>query len=520
MRAYHVAAFVGSQLLLLACGGRSPYGEDQASCDLLGGSNQGTGGNTYFGGRFSGKGGNTSNTVSSGGTKAMGGTTARGGTTALVTTGGISSRGGTANGGGYSGATATGGKVVGGASGKGGAGGGGTGAAAGVAAKGGTVNGGVAGSFAQGGNLSGGAGGLVANGGAAGNAAAAGSGISDGGTVGGAAIVAGNAGVIGMGGSTVVSEGGASNGGAAGNAAAAGSGISDGGTVGGAAIVAGNAGVIGIGGSSVVTEAGASNGGAAGSVAGASPGGAGPWNGCHCGEQDCGTCPTTPMVPLTFGSASYYIDSIETTNADYALFMAAMQATNSLSAQPSVCTWNLDFKPNVGGWPISGNENMPVNYVDWCDAYAYCAWAGKRLCGAIGGGAAPYQSYDDPAVNQWFAACTNNGASIYPYGPSYVASACNGSDYGVGTYGNERVVAAGSMSSCVVTGLGIYDMSGNVGEWEDSCGGWTGEDDICRSRGGSYVTALADLLRCRTASATLYARNTVRGSVGFRCCRD
>src|SRR6185437_5545544 len=109
--------------------------------------------------------------------------------------------------------------------------------------------------------------------------------------------------------------------------------------------------------------------------------------------------------------------------------------------------------------PTKGSD--PVVCVDWCDAQAYCAWAGKRLCGAIGGG--PATTYGDPNESQWYNACSNGGTTSFPYGNDYVAGDCNG---------GATVAAVGTTPGC--QGLtspyfGIFDMSGNVKEWEDHC---------------------------------------------------
>ena len=71
------------------------------------------------------------------------------------------------------------------------------------------------------------------------------------------------------------------------------------------------------------------------------------------------------------------VDSTEVTNAHYQAFLEQMP---SAAAGPDVCDWNDSFVPQ--GWPLAtGTEDHPVGGVDWCDANAYCAWAGKRLCG-------------------------------------------------------------------------------------------------------------------------------------------
>lgn len=44
--------------------------------------------------------------------------------------------------------------------------------------------------------------------------------------------------------------------------------------------------------------------------------------------------------------------------------------------------------------------------------------------------------------------------------------------------------AVGSFAACVGGVPGLYDMSGNLGEWGDACAANTGENDYCQVRGG------------------------------------
>jgi hypothetical protein len=98
------------------------------------------------------------------------------------------------------------------------------------------------------------------------------------------------------------------------------------------------------------------------------------------------------MIALAFADAgSYCIDETEVTNGQYQIFINAGVDTNTQNAE---CSWNTNFKPNCGGANTTG-PNQPVTCIDWCDAYAFCKWAGKRLCGKIGGHGANV----DPSAN-------------------------------------------------------------------------------------------------------------------------
>jgi formylglycine-generating enzyme required for sulfatase activity len=160
---------------------------------------------------------------------------------------------------------------------------------------------------------------------------------------------------------------------------------------------------------------------------------------------------------------------------------------------------------------------MPVAWVDWCDAYAYCQWAGRRLCGKIGGGANNRDDYDDPALSQWMHACSGASNTLFPYGNTYNATRCNGAAAQIGT-----AVAVGEKSTCVGGYAGLFDMSGNVWEFEDSCEANSGSSDICRWRGGTYVRTNNDatgvFLQCNTNNNN--ARSETDSSAGFRCCSN
>jgi hypothetical protein len=224
--------------------------------------------------------------------------------------------------------------------------------------------------------------------------------------------------------------------------------------------------------------------------------------------------PALVDVPATDGSR-YCIDSTEVTNAQYAAFLAAGVPAQSVTADPPYCAWNATYAPS-SAWPAAGRDDYPVAYVDWCDAYAFCAWAGKRLCGKIGGGPFPTDGTAELVAEQMYNACSSGGTMTYPYGSIYYYPRCNGVDYGAG--GTLPVATAGAwiganMRWCEGGYRGIFDMSGNVSEWYNSCFQFS---DGCYLFGGSFGS---DWPTLQCGGGSYAPRSYSSDSVGFRCCK-
>jgi sulfatase modifying factor 1 len=270
-----------------------------------------------------------------------------------------------------------------------------------------------------------------------------------------------------VGGSGTGATGGANTGGAP-TGGASGSGGSGGAAIGGA----GGTGALG---------------GSGGRVSGGGTGGANP-------------CPSG-MVAVPSSSGEYCVDSTEVTQTSYAKFLIGVVPT-----QPDSCAGNK-LEPECPEYNPTLYPNRPVVCVDWCDARAFCTAAGKRMCGKVGGGTVDPGAYLDANSNEWFRACSNGGTQKFPYGSLYGAGKCN--DINAPTTSPTNV---GSLAQCVGGYPGLYDMSGNVREWEDSC-----NVNGCNARGGAYLD-LPDNVTC--TAAILTTRTAATKELGFRCCSD
>jgi formylglycine-generating enzyme required for sulfatase activity len=261
------------------------------------------------------------------------------------------------------------------------------------------------------------------------------------------------------------------------------------------------------------------------------------------------------IVALAEGGA-YCIDQAEVSKGQYNKFVTA---NVPVSEQAGAClTANATFIPG-DAWPpaeqpgtLAFNLGLPVHYVDWCDAFAYCKWAKKQLCGNIDGTALAPADANSASKGAWYNACSAQGTKAFPYGSAtYDPTLCNGSGipaaggvegpattadsrklgfgygqnhdaniYDVAVSDRAGVITGPSHKGCQGASVGLYQMSGNVAEWEDSCDG-TSATSLCRVRGGSYA-ANDDpaALRCDAVRAVARMPNTPEAlaDIGIRCC--
>ncbi len=210
---------------------------------------------------------------------------------------------------------------------------------------------------------------------------------------------------------------------------------------------------------------------------------------------------TSGPTPIAVGP--YCIDATEVTAADYRVFLATTDSAPP--KQSDECSGNTSFAPF-----LQVEDDKPVFGVDWCDAVAYCTWAGKRLCGGIGGGSTPLASLLDVKVDEWHRACTKDGAHPFPYGDTFDGTKCNG-------FGGPGPVAVASRTGCEGGYPGIFDMSGNLREWTNACES-KAPNARCIVRGGSY--GAQNQGKCGDTTLVPRNRGDSNNDITIRCCSD
>lgn len=220
------------------------------------------------------------------------------------------------------------------------------------------------------------------------------------------------------------------------------------------------------------------------------------------------------LVPGVGGTPPYCIDATETTMGLYQRFLDD-PSVNMANAPPE-CAWNGTYQLEYDPYDIPDSSDYPVTAINWCDAWGFCSYWGKRLCGNRTDGGPVDPSVASTTADEWDYACAGTSGNMFPYGNTYDAMDCR--------TGLMLNAGAGTVPTptCVGGFPGLYDMSGNLEEWENSCIPSDSGDprrDKCLLRGGTYFFPVAsDTCQAVDDNVPRNAGDGGSSGVTIRCC--
>ena len=143
----------------------------------------------------------------------------------------------------------------------------------------------------------------------------------------------------------------------------------------------------------------------------------------------------------------FYVDRHPVTNRQYREFLAHLEKTQDHSRCHPDEPRKKPHLPSAWGDPKWSGDDLPVVGIDWFDAYAYAAWAGKRL---------PYEAEWEKAAS-WKD--EEEVKLLYPWGNEFDPARCNSAEGGIGRTTPVDRYAKG------LSPYGALDMCGNAWEW-------------------------------------------------------
>ncbi|HYE99846.1 MAG TPA: SUMF1/EgtB/PvdO family nonheme iron enzyme, partial [Planctomycetota bacterium] len=221
------------------------------------------------------------------------------------------------------------------------------------------------------------------------------------------------------------------------------------------------------------------------------------------GEFKYGSSEARPgeIYARTEKTGAYWIDVHEVTNEQYAAFLKHIKETGDHGRCHPDEPKGVSHVPAFMNDPRYNGPRQPVVGITWFDAFAYAAWAGKRL----------------PTEPEWEKAARGRTGWIYPWGNDWQVQErrCNASGKDDGFEFTAPVGACPGVSP-----YGCFDMVGNAREW-------CADDYVTRT--GNRQSILGKVLRGGSFLAKEYNTTTMReyesplhtsATVGFRCVVD
>jgi formylglycine-generating enzyme required for sulfatase activity len=174
---------------------------------------------------------------------------------------------------------------------------------------------------------------------------------------------------------------------------------------------------------------------------------------------------------------AFWIGKYEVTIEQYAFFVRAQP--HWVKGTPSTGEAAVEYlKDWTGVEPPAGDPRLPVTYVSWFAAMAFCRWCQLRM----------------PRLDEWEKAARGTDGLLFPWGNEWDADRCQDE---------------GPVDGCPdgASPWGVCDMLGNVGEWTSTSP--PGEPMV------RYIKGNKDLWESETAEA-----HRVSPYWGFRCAID